>query len=72
MEFLIMVDILFIFLLKQQIYSQDRFQKQSTNQLDFFENRVFYFCNKLLNQIKNGNSAKKKKKIILDGFRKKW
>ena len=42
---------------------------KSTNQLDFFANRVIYFWNKSPNQIKNSNSVKKIK-IKLDDFRK--
>ena len=37
---------------------------KSTNQLDFFANRVIYFWNKLPNQIKNSNSV--------ENFKIKW
>ena len=39
MQFLIMIDIFSEFLLKWEIYSQDRFKKtKTTNQLNFFAN----------------------------------
>ena len=60
MEFLIMLKIFSIFLLRLEIYCQARFLKnKSTNQLGFFENRVIYFWNKLPNAIKSINSVKK-------------
>ena len=46
MKFLIMVDILSLFLLKLEIYCQDRFQKLSL----LTRNRVICFWNKLPNQ----------------------
>ena len=59
MEFLYMVDIFSIFLLKMEIYCQDRFKKLSllTNWILIFAHRTIYFWNKLPNQIKNSNSV---------------
>ena len=55
MEFLIMVEIFSIFLLKVEIYNQSRLQKISINHFFLI---VIYFWNKLPNQIKNSNSIK--------------
>ena len=67
-----MVDIFWIFLLKQEIFYQSRFlpkqvSKKLINQLDFYANRMIYFWNKMSNQIKNSNGIKKFK-IELDDF----
>ena len=72
MEFLIMVEIFSIDLLKLKIYSQDRFQKwnRRTNWI-FFANGLIYFWNKLPHQIKNSNNLRNLK-IKLDNFRNNW
>ena len=69
-EFLIRVDIFFIFSSQNVILpSRQILKAKSTNQLDFFDNRVKYFWNKLPNQIKNSNRIENFK-IKLDDFRK--
>ena len=69
MEFLIILDIFSIFLLKLKICCQDISKTKSTKQLNFLSNRIINFRNKLPNQIKNSKSVKNFK-IKLDDFRK--
>ena len=64
MEFLIIVDIFFnISLRTGNLLSRQIFTSKSTNQLDFFANKLIYFKNKLPNQIKNRNSVKEKLRL---------
>ena len=65
MQFLIMVNIFLIFLLKVEIYGQDRIQILSL----LFANRILYFWNILPNRIKERNCWKHFN-IKLDDFRK--
>ena len=66
MEFLIMVDILLnVFPQTGNLLPRQISKTKSTNQLDFFANKVIYFWKKLSNQIKN---SEKILKIRLDGF----
>ena len=68
MEFLIIVDIFFIFILELEIFCQERFQKLSLLTNWIFCNRVIYVCNKLPNQIKKQLECKKKK-LSLDSLK---
>ena len=40
-----MVDIFSVFFLKLRIYSQDRYQKLSSQQIELFPNKEIYFWN---------------------------